>query len=82
MSTVTGGRPVGPARGVAAGLVAMAVLAGCGTPRAPVTPGVVKVVAGENFWGNIAGQIGGGRVQVTSILSNPQVRPRTVAVSA
>jgi zinc/manganese transport system substrate-binding protein len=75
MSTVTGGRPVGPARGVAAGLVVMAVLAGCGTPRAPVTPGVVKVVAGENFWGNIAGQIGGGHVQVTSILSNPDTDP-------
>ncbi len=43
------------ARRLIAGLLAaMAVLAGCGTPRAPVTPGVVKVVAGENFWGNIA----------------------------
>ncbi len=39
---------------VAGLLAAAAVLAGCGVPRAPVTPGVVKVVAGENFWGNIA----------------------------
>jgi len=61
--------------GVAAGLAAAAVLAGCGTPRAPVTPGVVKVVAGENFGGNIAGQIGGRHVQVTSILSNPGTDP-------
>jgi len=60
---------------MAAGLASVAVLAGCGTPRAPVTPGVVKVVAGENFWGNIAGQIGGRHVQVTSILSNPNTDP-------
>ena len=74
MSTVTR-RRAGPACCVAAGLAAAAVLAGCGTPQAPVTPGLVKVVAGENFWGNIAGQIGGRHVQVTSILSNPNTDP-------
>ena len=56
-------------------LAAASVLAGCGTPQAPVTPGVVKVVAGENFWGNIAAQIGGPHVQVTSILSSPRTDP-------
>jgi zinc/manganese transport system substrate-binding protein len=56
-------------------LAATAVLGGCGTPRAPVTPGVIKVVAGENFWGNIAVQIGGHHVQVTSILSSPGADP-------
>jgi len=75
MRTVTGRGRAGLACGVAAGLAAAAVLAGCGTPRAPVTPGVVKVVAGENFGGNIAGQIGGRHVQVTSILSNPGTDP-------
>ena len=60
---------------VAAVLTAAAILAGCGTPRAPATPGVVKVVAGENFWGNIAAQIGGPHVQVTSILSSPGADP-------
>ncbi len=68
-------RRAGPACCVAAGLAVVAVLAGCGTAHAPVTPGVVKVVAGENFWGNIAGQIGGRHVQVTSILSNPNTDP-------
>ncbi len=64
-------RCAGVARRHIAGLLAAAaVLAGCGTPRAPVSPGVVKVVAGENFWGNIAAQIGGPHVQVTSILSS------------
>jgi len=33
------------------------------------------VVAGENFWGNIAAQIGGRHVRVTSILSNPAADP-------
>ena len=64
------------ARRLTAGLLAAAaVLAGCGTPRAPVTPGVVKVVAGETFWGNIAAQIGGPHVQVTLILSSPGTDP-------
>jgi len=63
-------------RRLAAGLLAaMAGLAGCGAPRAPVTPGVVKVVAGENSWGNIAAQIGGPHAQVTSILSSPGTDP-------
>lgn len=56
-------------------LAAVAVLAGCGTPQAPATPGIVKVVAGENVWGNIAAQIGGAHVQVTSILSDPNADP-------
>ena len=60
---------------MAGGLAAVAVLAGCATPQAPVTSGVVKVVAGENFWGNMAAQIGGRHVQVTSILSNPNTDP-------
>ena len=61
-----------------AGVIAASTLltgAGCAAPRAPVTPGVVKVVAGENMWGNIAAQIGGAHVQVTSILSVPNADP-------
>jgi len=60
---------------LAEGLLAAAVLARCGTPQAPVTPGVVKVVAGENFWGNIAAQVGGRHARVTSILSSPAADP-------
>ena len=40
---------------LAEGPLAAAVLAGCGTPQAPVTPGVVKVAAGENFRGEHRG---------------------------
>lgn len=35
----------------------------------------IHVVAAENFWGNIASQIGGNQVAVTSIISNPNVDP-------
>ena len=35
----------------------------------------VKIVAAENFYGNIAEQIGGDRVAVMSILSDPNVDP-------
>jgi zinc/manganese transport system substrate-binding protein len=37
--------------------------------------GGLKVVAAENFWGNIASQIGGSHVQVTSIITNPNADP-------
>lgn len=36
---------------------------------------VINVLAAENFYGNIAGQLGGERVHVTSILSDPNVDP-------
>jgi zinc/manganese transport system substrate-binding protein len=38
--------------------------------RAPL-----HVVAMENFWGSIAGQLGGSHVKVTSIISNPDTDP-------
>ena len=42
---------------------------------AAVHNGVVDVVAGENFWGNIASQIGGAHVKVASIISDPNADP-------
>ncbi|WP_414168459.1 metal ABC transporter solute-binding protein, Zn/Mn family [Streptoverticillium reticulum] len=35
----------------------------------------IEVVAAENFWGSIATQLGGDRVHVTSIISNPDTDP-------
>ena len=57
--------------------VTAAALTGCGGASAqpPAIPGVVRVVAGENFWGNIAAQIGGRHVRVTSLLSDPNADP-------
>lgn len=35
----------------------------------------IKVVAAENFWGNIISQIGGNHIYVTSIITNPNTDP-------
>jgi zinc/manganese transport system substrate-binding protein len=35
----------------------------------------INVVAAENFWGSIAGQIGGTKVNVTSIVTDPNADP-------
>ncbi|MFF4156714.1 metal ABC transporter solute-binding protein, Zn/Mn family [Streptomyces sp. NPDC001678] len=37
--------------------------------------GKIEVVAAENFWGSIAAQLGGDRVHVASIISNPDTDP-------
>jgi zinc/manganese transport system substrate-binding protein len=39
------------------------------------THAAVKIVAAENFYGDVAGQIGGDYVRVTSILTNPDQDP-------
>lgn len=62
------------------------VLTACGsssssgpsTPDSSSTGGStspIQVVAGENFWGNIAEQIGGSHVHVTSIITDPNTDP-------
>jgi len=57
-------------------MVVMALLgAGCGSGSAQAPPGVVKVVAAENFWGDITRQLGGAHVAVTSIISDPSADP-------
>ena len=35
----------------------------------------LQVVAAENFWGSLVGQLGGDRVQVSSIVSDPNADP-------
>jgi zinc/manganese transport system substrate-binding protein len=42
----------------------------------------VNVVAAENFYGDLATQVGGGNVAVTSILSNPDEDPHLFEASA
>jgi zinc/manganese transport system substrate-binding protein len=52
------------------------LLAGCGTSgSAAAEEGKLNVVAAEDFWGSIAEQIGGDRVQVTDIITNPAADP-------
>jgi zinc/manganese transport system substrate-binding protein len=56
---------------VRAGLTVL--LAGCGNSTGAA--GGLDVVAAENAYGNIASQIGGSHVSVTSILTNPHADP-------
>lgn len=43
--------------------------------------GPIQIVAAENFYGDIAAQIGGARVQVQSILNNPDQDPHLFEAS-
>jgi zinc/manganese transport system substrate-binding protein len=56
---------------------AAALLSACGAHPADPRRGrrVVHVVAGEDFWGNVAAQIGGAHVAVTSIIRDPSADP-------
>lgn len=63
-----------PASTVAFLIVAMAAGA-CGIGAPSATPGVIKVVAGENFWGSIAAELGSSSVSVRSVVSDPNADP-------
>jgi zinc/manganese transport system substrate-binding protein len=59
-------------------ILAIAVVAGAcssGTSSSTATGGRLQVVAAENFWGSIAAQLGGDKVTVRSIISNPNTDP-------
>jgi zinc/manganese transport system substrate-binding protein len=62
-------RIIGAAFSLVIALVAVAA------PTARAADGKLAVVAAENFYGDIARQIGGDRVDVVSILSNPDQDP-------
>ena len=47
----------------------------CTTDKAEATPGLINVVAGENFWGSIAAQLGGSKVSVHSVVTDPNADP-------
>jgi zinc/manganese transport system substrate-binding protein len=63
------------------GLGAMVLTTGCGSTSTPAQPGTIAVVAAENEYGNVAAQIGGTDVSVTSVESNPSTDPHTYEVS-
>ena len=44
--------------------------------------GPLKVVAAENFWGSIAAQLGGTKVEVQSIIVNPDTDPHSYEPTA
>jgi zinc/manganese transport system substrate-binding protein len=57
-----------------------ALLALFAPPRAGAAP--IQIVAAENMYGDVARQIGGGEVTVTSILSNPNQDPHLFEITA
>jgi zinc/manganese transport system substrate-binding protein len=50
-------------------------------PAAPVAARII-VVAAENFYGDIVGQLGGDHVSVTNIISDPNVDPHEYTANA
>ncbi|MGH6796760.1 MAG: metal ABC transporter solute-binding protein, Zn/Mn family, partial [Roseiarcus sp.] len=58
----------------------LAAIAVCGL-SAPAFADPVKVVAAENFYGDLASQIGGANVAVTSILASPDDDPHLFEAS-
>jgi zinc/manganese transport system substrate-binding protein len=81
--------PVRRSPAVAVAVVAAAILlAACS--RAAPTSGfganpsrrVIRVVAAENFWGSIAAQLGGGHVQVVSVITDPNTDPHAYEPTA
>lgn len=61
-----------------------AIAAGCGSAGAAgsASPGKLEVVAAENFWGSLAGQLGGSKVTVHSIVVNPDADPHSYEPTA
>lgn len=50
--------------------------------KEPNQSGKLQVVAAENFWGNIASQIGGDNIEVTSVINEPGADPHLYESSA
>jgi zinc/manganese transport system substrate-binding protein len=57
------------------------LLAGCGASITGAS-GAIRVVAGENFWGNLAGQLGGSKADVQSVVTDPNADPHEYETSA
>jgi len=61
------------------------LLAGCGAASSVSSgssTGKLQVVAAENFWGNIAAQLGGAKVAVSSVIVNPNTDPHSYEPTA
>jgi zinc/manganese transport system substrate-binding protein len=56
-------------------LVAVLAIGACGGPSPVASTGSIKVVAGQNFWGSIAAQLGGSKASVQSVVSDPNADP-------
>jgi len=50
--------------------------------HAPVAPNRLSIVAAENFYGQLAKEIGGNNINVSSIISNPNADPHLFAITS
>jgi zinc/manganese transport system substrate-binding protein len=63
------------------GLVALAVA--CGSPgTSGPSSSTISVIAGESFWGSVALQLGGSKVNVQSVVTDPNADPHEYESSA
>jgi zinc/manganese transport system substrate-binding protein len=58
---------------------ALLAIAACGGTTQGAQTGALKVVAGQNFWGSIATQLGGSMVNVQSVVTDPNADPHEYA---
>lgn len=77
-------RPAQKAVVLAAGILMTALaLAGCAAPGGATSPSAkIAVVATTNVYGDIADQVGGSLVEVTSVISSPSQDPHSFEASA
>src|ERR1700686_509709 len=55
--------------------VLVVALGACGGSSPAASTSSIKVVAGQNFWGSIAAQLGGSKASVQSVVSDPNADP-------
>jgi zinc/manganese transport system substrate-binding protein len=55
-------------------VLALLAVAACGS-QSPVAATTIGVVAGENFWGSLATELGGTKVSVHSVVTDPNADP-------
>jgi zinc/manganese transport system substrate-binding protein len=67
--------------GVSLLLTGVLLLAGCGSSGG-ARAGRLQVAAAENFWGSIAAQLGGEKVQVRSLIVDPATDPHSYEPTA
>jgi zinc/manganese transport system substrate-binding protein len=67
-------------------LAALIALTGCATatpePTGTAQAGKLQIVASTNVWGDIASQVGGDLVEVTSVIDNPSKDPHSYEATA
>lgn len=70
-----------PLKLVSVALAALLTLAGCAPASSP-SSALLQIVASTNVWGDVAKQVGGNFVEVTSIIDNANKDPHSYEASA